>query len=85
VSRPKAPVQGQPWQRALAGQAEPTLLDLEQMQEFVDTDRVKVREQSDVWGFALAQNVFALDYWLAKGARRRSVQRREDNRRTAQS
>jgi asparagine synthase (glutamine-hydrolysing) len=85
VSRPKAPVQGEPWLRALAGQPEPAFLSREQMQEYVDMDAVRVGGQSDVWGFTLAQNVFALDYWLAKGARRRSVQRRVDNRRTAQS
>jgi asparagine synthase (glutamine-hydrolysing) len=84
VSRPKAPVQGQPWQRALAGQAEPSLLNREQMQEYVDPDKVKVREQSDVWGFALAQNVFAVDYWLAKRATRRSVQTGASGRKDVQ-
>jgi hypothetical protein len=74
VSRPKAPVHGRPWQRALAGQPEPKLLGRELMKAYVDPDRVKLLEQNDVWGFSLAQNVFAVDYWLAKHTTRRTVQ-----------
>jgi asparagine synthase (glutamine-hydrolysing) len=74
VSRPKAPVRGQPWLRAFTGRPEPAFLSREQMRDYVDPDVVKVGGQGDVWGFALAQNVFAVDYWLAKRAGRRSVQ-----------
>jgi asparagine synthase (glutamine-hydrolysing) len=73
LSRPKAPVRGQPWRAAFEGQAEPTFLSRAIMSEFVDPERVKLRDQHDVWGFALAQHVFAADYWLAKHRVRRGV------------
>ena len=85
VSRPKTPVHGQPWLRAIAGQPEPEFLSRELMREYVDPDLVKVREQDDVWGFSLAQNVFAVDYWLARRGRCRSAQTGENRRRIAQS
>ena len=85
VSRPKTPVHGQPWLRAIAGQPEPEFLSRELMREYVDPDLVKVREQDDVWGFFFAQNVFAVDYWLARRGRCRSAQTGENRRRIAQS
>ena len=85
VARPKTPVHGQPWLRAIAGQPEPGFLSREQLTQYVDPDRVKVLEQNDVWGYSLAQNVFAVDYWLAKRVTRRSVQAEENSWRIAQS
>ena len=73
VARPKAPVRGQPWLRAFAGQPEPAFLCREQMSEYVDLDLVRLGDQKDLWDFALAGNVFAVDYWLAKRPRCRSV------------
>ena len=74
LSRPKAPVRGQPWRAAFEGQPEPALLSREILSELVDLDRVKIRDQHDVWGFSLAENVFAADYWLAKRRTRKGVQ-----------
>ena len=79
ASRPKTPVHGQPWQRATAGQPEPESVSREQMNEYVDLNRVKVHEQRDVWGYALAQNVFAVDYWLARRVKGKGVQTDENN------
>jgi len=73
VARPKAPVRGQPWLRAFAGQSEPAFLCRDALSKYVDLDLVKLGEQRDLWGFALAGNIFAVDYWLAKRPRRRSV------------
>jgi asparagine synthase (glutamine-hydrolysing) len=73
LSRPKTFVRGQPWQQAFAGRPEPQFLSREAMSEYVDLDRVKLREQDDQWSFALAENVFAVDYWLAKRPGRRRV------------
>jgi asparagine synthase (glutamine-hydrolysing) len=73
LSRPKTPVRGLPWRAAFEGQPEPAFLSREAMSEFVDPDRIRLGEQRDVWGFALAQNVFAVDYWLAKRRMRRGV------------
>jgi asparagine synthase (glutamine-hydrolysing) len=66
VSRPKAAVRGRPWQHAFAGRAEPAFLSREVMSAYVDPDLVKLGAQEDLWGFTLAGNVFAVDYWLAK-------------------
>jgi len=73
ISRPKTFVRGQPWQQAFAGRPEPEFLSREVMSEYVDIDRVKLREQDDQWSFALAEHVFAVDYWLAKRTRRSHV------------
>lgn len=73
LSRPKTPVRGLPWRAAFEGQPEPALLSREAVSEFVDTDRVIVRDQHEVWGFSLAENVFAVDYWLAKRRMRKGV------------
>jgi len=70
ISRPKTFVRGQPWQQAFSGRPEPEFLSREVMSEYVDLDRVKLHEQDDQWGFALAEHVFAVDYWLAKRPRR---------------
>jgi asparagine synthase (glutamine-hydrolysing) len=73
LSRPKTPVRGLPWRAAFEGQPEPVFLSPGILGEYVDMDRVKIRDQHDVWGFSLAENVFAADYWLAKRRMRRGV------------
>jgi asparagine synthase (glutamine-hydrolysing) len=74
LSRAKTPVRGLPWRTAFEGQPEPAFLNREAMNEFVDPVQVVVRDQHEVWGFSLAENVFAVDYWLAKRRMRRGVQ-----------
>jgi asparagine synthase (glutamine-hydrolysing) len=74
TARPKTFVRGQPWQQAFAGRPEPQFLSREVMSDYVDLDLVKLGEQQDLWGFTMAGNVFAVDYWLAKREPCRSVQ-----------
>ena len=39
--------------------SEPEFLSRDVMSEYVDLDQVILREQADLWRFALAENVFA--------------------------
>jgi asparagine synthase (glutamine-hydrolysing) len=84
VWRPKAPVRGEPWRAAFEGQPEPAFLSRDQMSEYVDLDRVKLREQDGLWGFALAENVFAVDYWFSKRRACRTAHGAADGVRYAQ-